>query len=397
MLFKREKWLIFVLCLLMVCPYAMAEGILAFEEAEYSIIPGKTITLTPIAQGIGEKLTYSWESSHPEIAKVSQNGKVTGVSAGSVLITCTGSAKTGEKYTAKCTVNVNRPIEKITANAKQITLPAYYKFSMLELFSIEPTDLDVYPLQFTLEGNDILQQVGNEGHEFLTTGTGKIKMTLKAGDGSGKKATISITVPTFFVSDDSITVTEKEGYLMWYTGTGSFSIGVDYSEDLFELEKLKKEEATNYDGFPDGLMTSGADFCLIVPKAAGKGSITINVNGKKIKIPVKIEEEALPYPPKKAKDLTKEDVGQPMSLTGVVKRKNGEKENRGERDYYIVYVKQGEDYFSIRSLGNPACSEGNEFKFYGTLVEMREYRTETGLTYPCPEILMDKVERVKTK
>lgn len=154
---------------------------------------------------------------------------------------------------------------------------------MLELFSIEPTDLDVYPLQFTLEGNDILQQIGNEGHEFLTTGTGKIKMTLKAGDGSGKKATVSITVPTFFVSDDSITVTEKEGYLMWYTGTGSFSIGVDYSEDLFELENLKKEEATNYDGFPDGLMTSGAHFCLIVPKAAGKGSITINVNGKKSK------------------------------------------------------------------------------------------------------------------
>lgn len=34
----------------------------SLEESEYSVIPGKTITLSPIAQGISEKLTYSWDS-----------------------------------------------------------------------------------------------------------------------------------------------------------------------------------------------------------------------------------------------------------------------------------------------------------------------------------------------
>ena len=37
---------------------AFAEGVFAFEEASYALIPKKSLVLEPVAQGIDEKLSY---------------------------------------------------------------------------------------------------------------------------------------------------------------------------------------------------------------------------------------------------------------------------------------------------------------------------------------------------
>lgn len=382
-----------VLCMLMITEAYSESGILAFENSEYSLIPKKSITLKPIAQGIDGKLSFQWESENTEIAKVNKNGKVTGISVGSTQISCTGKAKDGKTYTAKCTIHINQPIERIKAYQKTVALPNYCRFSILELFEIQPLGLENYPLQIMVQGADIVEQFGEEGDEYFTKGIGKVKITLKSNDGSNKKDTVTITVPTFIYSDDSVIIDEKEGKLFWFSGTGAFSMGWDYPKELFEMENLKDEEAKKYDGYMYNMMSEPM-YYLLSPKSAGKGNLTLSINGRKYKISVEVTESALPYPPKLANEITKKDIGQPMSLTGTIIKKGG-KEKRGNEEYYIVYFKQGESYFSIRSIERPLCTEMNDFTAYGALAEIREYKTETGLKFTCPEIEIKELERKK--
>lgn len=78
---------------------------------------GNTLTLTAEAVvGDGEDETVTWSSSKPNVARVDENGVVTGVAAGNAVITA--SAVNG-KYTATCTVSVvdRGDPEKLTVSA----------------------------------------------------------------------------------------------------------------------------------------------------------------------------------------------------------------------------------------------------------------------------------------
>lgn len=368
------------------------KGLLAFESKKYDVIPQKSITLKPIAQGIEEKLIYKWESSDSKIAKVNKNGKVTGINVGEAEITCIGTTKSGEEYKAVCTVKVNRPIKKISAYEKTVTLPNFYKFSILDLFSIEPLGLEWYPLQVEVKNTDVIKQYGASGENYYTAEVGKAKIILKANDGSGKKASVNIVVPNFIYSDKSIVVDEKERKLFWYSCSGTIYMGWDYSSDLFTMKKVEGDEAKKYDGYLENLLSSSIDYYLIIPKKAGKGYINFSVNGHKYKINVEITENASPYQSKTSKGIGTYDVNKKMTLTGTVIKKGG-KVIRNDIEYYIVYLKQGDDYFAILSTEEPLCSEMNDFIVYGTLIDIREFKTETGLVFRCPEIEVDNLER----
>lgn len=188
--------------------------------------------------------------------------------------------------------NAEGKIEKIKAYQKEVTLPNYCRFSLLELFEIQPLGLEEYPLQVAIQGADIVQRFGAEEDEYITKGVGKVKITLKANDGSKKKDSVTIIVPSFLCSEDHIIIDKKEGKLFWFSGTGAFSMGWDYPKELFEMVSLQDKEAKKYEGYMDNMMSEPAYF-LLLPKNAGKGKITLSINGKKYKISVEVVESAL--------------------------------------------------------------------------------------------------------
>lgn len=369
-------------------------GLLAFEEAKYDVIPKKSITLKPIAQGIDEKLVYTWESSDAKIAKVNKNGKVTGIKIGKAEITCIGTTKSGKEYKAVCTISVNRPIEKIKAYEKTVVLPNYYKFSIWDLFEIEPLGLDEYLLQVEVKDTNIIKQNGISGENYYTAGVGKTKIILRSNDGSGKTASVNVVVPNFTYSDDTITVDEKERKLFWYSCSGTIYMGWDYSTDLFTMKKLEKEEAKKYDGYLENMLSSAIDYYLIIPKKAGKGHINLSVNGRKYKITVEIKENAAPYQAKTSKGIGTNDINKKMTLTGTM-IKEAEVTVRNGKEYFVTYFKQGDDYFALLSAEEPWWLKMNEYTVYGTLIDIGEYKTETGLVFRCPEIEVESLERTQ--
>lgn len=73
---------------------------ISLDKTEATITEGETLVLTPTVAPVGTAVT--WQSDHPEYAKV-ESGVVTGVSAGSATIT----AKVGSSTTATCAVTVS--------------------------------------------------------------------------------------------------------------------------------------------------------------------------------------------------------------------------------------------------------------------------------------------------
>lgn len=91
-------------------------------KTKAKVAAGKQIMLvTKFTPEDATNKTLVWKSSDPSVATVSTLGKVAGLTAGTTVITCK-SADSG--LTAKCTVTVFRPAEKVTLNFTSVRLDA---------------------------------------------------------------------------------------------------------------------------------------------------------------------------------------------------------------------------------------------------------------------------------
>lgn len=399
---KKNIWGYLCVCIILVLlpTYALADGLLAFEQPTYQIIPKKSITLQPIAQGIEEKLAFEWASSDDGIAKVSKKGKVTGVSTGKVTITCKGTTKSGEEYTAECALEVITPVSKIVVSDKKLVFPAMYRFSLDDFIKIEPEDATNQDISIESSNPDVVHVF--DAGALTTWKAGSSTLTIRALDGSGVKATIKITVPKLCVSAAEITIADTEGCVFWYQINEGGYTTIETTGDVFTTESYEPEEIdTMYEVNPDlGKIDKymlDLDYMLLKPIKAGNGKIRFNVNGRRTDIKVKVEHSAViddvSYPEAEIAALleAKEtSVGQKVSMTGtVVKKDEMDSEKR------IVYAKAGDEYFSFTHKNASMCDHGETFTVYGILTEFMEYKTETGLTFECPFIEAKKVEQKK--
>jgi len=77
------------------------------DKTTVTIKKGATTTLTPTPSGFSaSKPTYTWASSHTDIATVGTDGKVTAVKAGTATITLTATDSDKRTATATCTITV---------------------------------------------------------------------------------------------------------------------------------------------------------------------------------------------------------------------------------------------------------------------------------------------------
>ena len=116
-------------------------GNVSLDKSEVSIKKGKTATLTAKVYPTSLKdKSVTWKSSNTKIATVSTSGKVKGVKAGSVTITCTSNA-TGLTATCKVTILAPSGTRSLEDDDEELT-----GIDEVEIAPADTEPFDVYDL-----------------------------------------------------------------------------------------------------------------------------------------------------------------------------------------------------------------------------------------------------------
>ena len=154
---------------------------------------GKAITLKANLNSDATNKTLTWRSSNPDYATVDDNGIVTAKPAGAgKTVTITAKATDGSNVSASFKLKINKVlVKKIKLKAKK-SLKVGKKLKIKLTINSDATNKKV---KWSVS-NKKYAKINSKG--ILTAkkaGKGKtIKVTVKAKDGSGKKATIKIKI-----------------------------------------------------------------------------------------------------------------------------------------------------------------------------------------------------------
>ena len=161
---------------------------------------GSTITLTATVSpsNVADKKLV-WYSSNPDIAIVNQDGKVTGISSGTAMITAMANDGSGVKATKVITVKSSITGITITGDSK------VSKGDIINLkATVTPTNASNKTLTWT-SGNTNIATVNGTGLVGTVRGIekGTVTITVATTDGSGIKTTKTITVEDTFVPTET--------------------------------------------------------------------------------------------------------------------------------------------------------------------------------------------------
>lgn len=174
------------------------------DKSEITINAGSVETLTAtIDPSNATNKNLVWTSSNPSVATVS-NGKVTGISEGSVIITV--KTEDGEK-TATCSVNVVISVSAVTLNKTRLSMTIGDSETLTA--TISPANVTNKNVSWT-SSNPSVVSVNNGVIKALKSGTAKI--TVKTEEGS-KSATcdISVVVPVTGITLSKTSLTLEDG------------------------------------------------------------------------------------------------------------------------------------------------------------------------------------------
>lgn len=164
------------------------------------ILSHDSITIDTSGENRSFQLTYdvlpanatnkyvTWSSSDREIAYVDGNGRVTGVSAGTAVITVVSDVN--PEACAECTVTVNQKISSLIVLADTNVLTPNETLQLTAVIS--PYDSTTQQLLWESDNTDVLQVNGNGIVTAIREGTAVI--TASTTDGSGIKASITLYV-----------------------------------------------------------------------------------------------------------------------------------------------------------------------------------------------------------
>ncbi len=174
-----------------------------YEQAgknDFALCRDKTITVdksfqlaAKFADGAVTNERVVWASTNPDIASVTQDGKVTGRSAGMAAIRCYSEA--GVENYAECAVTVADPATEISLDKKS------YNFGQDESVTLNATVLPfnaIGQLNWTIDDKNEAVDFSIATDTMSATFTGKkagtVKVTVETIDGTKKKATCTLNV-----------------------------------------------------------------------------------------------------------------------------------------------------------------------------------------------------------
>lgn len=162
---------------------------ISFETNKASADVGDTVTLTPILSGgaslPADQKVIVWTSSDETVATV-ENGVVTGVAAGTAVITATTG--TGDYATVTVTVVPSTIITKITLNATSVSL----NINGTREVKATVTGGSAADLTVTWNSSDETVATVDQNGKITAIAAGTATITATAAD--GKTATLTVTV-----------------------------------------------------------------------------------------------------------------------------------------------------------------------------------------------------------
>ena len=151
---------------------------------------GLSIRLKAAVKPSGASQKVTWKSSDPSVATVSSKGKVTGLEAGEATITVTSKADKSIRETWQITVHP-AATEAITVTAVSRTI--WLKSEDTRVLQAEARPEGALQRFTWKSSNRDVAEVSGDG-VVRARKAGKATITVSAADGSGKKASIRITV-----------------------------------------------------------------------------------------------------------------------------------------------------------------------------------------------------------
>ena len=170
-------------------------GYVKLDKTEAILEKGETMTLMPTVYP--SKLTdrsVTWKSSDETIAKVTSSGEVTGVNAGTAVITCT-SVATGLSTTCTVTVVSNVTLDKTEAILK--------KGKTMTLKATVSSEIDDKSVTWKSSDKTIATVTSAGKVKGVKSGVVTITCTSVA---TGAKATCKVTVGTITLNKSSVTI-----------------------------------------------------------------------------------------------------------------------------------------------------------------------------------------------
>lgn len=200
--------------------------------------------------------TITWSSSNTKVATVNASGLITAKQKGTATITAT--ITNGVKSNVKVTVTTsNIKVNKVSLDLKKKTVVAGEKINLKS--TVAPVNATNTKLAWSSSNNKVAKVTSNG--VVTTLGVGKAKITCTAKDGSGKKATFTITVKapgktaiTSIKSDSAKTmrltwkeVSEADGYEIYVStskkGTYKKAVTIKGSSTVSHtVTKLKSKQ-----------------------------------------------------------------------------------------------------------------------------------------------------------
>ena len=220
--------------------------------------------------------SVKWTSSNTKVATVSSSGKVTAVANGNTIITATAADGSGKKDICAVTVNIPKQatptptpnvvkVSSVSLNQSSLSLTKKGQTARLSA-TVSPSNATNKSINWSSSNNNVAT-VSNG--VVTAVGNGSATITATAADGSGKKASCSITVniPT---TPDTQTITLAGG------NTDACAIGWwDEIANQIDLTKITWEVSGNTNcieisgmGYWNGMQQSQLSF-----RALKQGSV----------------------------------------------------------------------------------------------------------------------------
>lgn len=154
------------------------------------------------------KTKVSWTSSDPKVVKIDKNGVMTALKRGTATITAKATDGSGVK--AKCVVTVkNTEITSLTVTpaSKTLTLKDGTKVTTKMKVTYKPTGATDTRVKWS-SSNTAIATVDSDG-VVTAKAPGSVTITGKARDGSGKKASATVTVKCVYVTGITLSAKAK--------------------------------------------------------------------------------------------------------------------------------------------------------------------------------------------
>ena len=159
------------------------------NHSNYTLKKGRKVKLkaTVNPASAARKVTLKWSSSKQKVATVSSKGVVKGIKKGTAIITVKVKG-TGIK--AKCTVRVGTPVKRVTVNKSKLTLKPGETQTIRT--TVTPKSAAYKKVSYTSSAPKVAG-VSSKG-EITAREVGTATITVKATDGSGRKANVNVIV-----------------------------------------------------------------------------------------------------------------------------------------------------------------------------------------------------------